>query len=80
MGVLLKTAVKYYYLKCVATLYLLKEFAIWAPQKTHQETDVVLLKYRKNLPEILQNTTGFHKYSVFQLTALWTTTLPVQQW
>lgn len=80
MGVLLKTAIKCYYLKCVATFYLLKEFSIWTPQKTHQATDVVLLKYGKNLPEILQNTTGFHKYSIFQLTALWTTTLPLPQW
>lgn len=55
------------------------EIAIWAPQKAHQEGDVVLLKYGKNLPEILQNTTGFHKYSIFQLTGLWTTTLSLQQ-
>lgn len=79
MQVLLKTAIKYYYLKFVTTMYLLKEFAICAPQKTHQETDEVLLKYGKDVSETPQNTTGFHKYSIFQLTALWTTTVPPQQ-
>lgn len=75
----LKTVIKYYDVKLVATLYLLKEFSIWAPQKTHQETYVVLSKYGKNLSENLQNTTVFYKYRIFHLTAFWTTTVSLQK-